>query len=216
MSDSLDLSKSSSPSGKLDGVSVVILDYGAGNIKSIQFAFNRLGVDAILSNDPEEILTADKIIFPGVGEASSAMRMLKESGLDALIPKLKQPVLGICLGMQLLCKSTEEGNTRGLGVFQTDVKRFSNNVKVPQMGWNVVKELKSDLFAGIKENEYMYLVHSYYAEHCDETIAATDYGINYASALQHNNFYGVQFHPEKSSLAGAKILQNFLKLDVKS
>ncbi|MFD0836250.1 imidazole glycerol phosphate synthase subunit HisH [Mariniflexile aquimaris] len=191
---------------------LVIINYGAGNIKSIQFAFKRLGVDAVLSNNPEEILAADKIIFPGVGEASSAMQMLKESGLDVLIPQLKQPVLGICLGMQLLCNYTEEGNTKGLGIFNTHVKRFTNEVKVPQMGWNVIKELKSDLFKGLKENEYMYLVHSYYAEHCAETIATTDYGINYASALQHNNFYGVQFHPEKSSLAGEKILKNFLEL----
>ncbi|ALJ03986.1 imidazole glycerol phosphate synthase subunit HisH [Pseudalgibacter alginicilyticus] len=191
---------------------LVIINYGAGNIKSIQFAFKRMGIDAILSNNPEEILAADKVIFPGVGEASTAMKMLKESGLDELIPKLKQPVLGICLGMQLLCEYTEEGNTKGLGIFNTKVKRFENDVKVPQMGWNVIKDLKSDLFKGIKENEYMYLVHSYYAEHCHQTIAKTDYGINYASALQHDNFYGVQFHPEKSSLAGAKILENFLAL----
>ena len=191
---------------------LIIINYGAGNIKSIQFAFKRLGYDAVLSNNPEEIKAADKIIFPGVGEASTAMKMLRESGLDTLIPDLKQPVLGICLGMQLLCRYTEEGNTKGLGIFDTDVKRFSNDVKVPQMGWNVIKDLKSDLFKGIKENEYMYLVHSYYAEHCNQTIAKTDYGINYASALQHDNFYGVQFHPEKSSLAGAKILQNFLLL----
>ncbi len=195
---------------------LIIINYGAGNIKSIQFAFKRLGYDAILSNNPEEILAADKIIFPGVGEASTAMTMLKESGLDALIPTLKQPVLGICLGMQLMCKSTEEGNTKGLGIFQTSVKRFTNDVKVPQMGWNVINHLKSDLFKGIKENEYMYLVHSYYAEHCKETIAKTDYGLNYASALQHKNFYGVQFHPEKSSLAGERILKNFLKLGIKS
>ncbi|MCR8667647.1 imidazole glycerol phosphate synthase subunit HisH [Aestuariibaculum sp. M13] len=191
---------------------LVIINYGAGNIKSIQFAFKRLGVDAVLSNDPEEILAAEKIIFPGVGEASSAMAMLEESGLDKLIPKLKQPVLGICLGMQLLCEFTEEGNTKGLGVFKTVVKRFDNSVKVPQMGWNVIKELKSNLFKDVKEKEYMYLVHSYYAEHCPETIATTDYGLNYASALQHKNFYGVQFHPEKSSLAGEQILKNFLEL----
>lgn len=191
---------------------LVIINYGAGNIKSIQFAFNRLGYEAVLSNNPDEIIRADKIIFPGVGEASSAMKMLKQSRLDKLIPNLQQPVLGICLGMQLMCLSTEEGNTKGLGIFQTEVKRFNNGLKVPQMGWNVIKDLKSELFKGIKENEYMYLVHSYYAEHCDETIASTDYGINYASALQHKNFYGVQFHPEKSSLAGAKILENFLSL----
>lgn len=191
---------------------LIIIDYGAGNIKSIQFAFKRLGVDAILSNNPEVILAANKIIFPGVGEASSAMAMLKAANLDRLIPELKQPVLGICLGMQLLCKSTEEGNTKGLDIFKTNVKRFDNTVKVPQMGWNVIKNLKSELFNGIKENEYMYLVHSYYAEYCAETIATTDYGINYASALQHKNFYGVQFHPEKSSLAGEKILHNFLNL----
>ena len=194
---------------------LVIINYGAGNIKSIQFAFKRLGIDAILSDNQDEILAADKIIFPGVGEASSAMAMLKETGLNTLIPQLKQPVLGICLGMQLLCEHTEEGNTAGLGVFKTNVKRFDNSVKVPQMGWNVIKDLKSDLFKDIKENEYMYLVHSYYAEHCEETIATTDYGLNYASALQHKNFYGVQFHPEKSSLAGEKILQNFLKLETK-
>ena len=191
---------------------LVIINYGAGNIKSIQFAFNRLGINAELSHDPEVIQSADKLIFPGVGEANSAMTMLKKSGLETLIPNLEQPVLGICLGMQLMCNYTEEGNTKGLGIFQTDVKRFSNELKVPQMGWNVIKDLKSDLFKGIKENEYMYLVHSYYAEHCAETIAATDYGINYASALKHENFYGVQFHPEKSSLAGSRILENFLNL----
>ena len=191
---------------------LVIIDYGAGNIKSIQFAFKRLGIDATLSNNIDEIRTADKIIFPGVGEASSAMKMLEESGLDKLIPTLKQPVLGICLGMQLMCNYSAEGNTKGLGIFNVDVKKFTNAVKVPQMGWNVVYNLKSDLFTGIKEKEFMYLVHSFYVEICDEAIATTDYEIEYASALQKDNFYGVQFHPEKSGIKGSKILENFLNL----
>jgi glutamine amidotransferase len=191
---------------------LVIIDYGAGNIKSIQFAFKRLGVDAVLSNNIDEIKGADKVIFPGVGEASSAMKMLQESGLDKIISTLKQPVLGICLGMQLMCNSSEEGNTEGLGIFDVAVKKFSNIAKVPQMGWNVIYNLKSDLFSGIKEKEFMYLVHSFYAEKCKESIANTDYEIEYASALQKNNFYGVQFHPEKSGKEGAKILQNFLNL----
>ncbi|TXD49348.1 imidazole glycerol phosphate synthase subunit HisH [Polaribacter sp. IC073] len=191
---------------------LVIIDYGAGNIKSIQFAFKRLGVNAVLSNNIDEIKAADKIIFPGVGEASSAMKMLKESGLDNVIPTLKQPVLGICLGMQLMCNFSEEGNTKGLGIFNVAIKKFSNAVKVPQMGWNVIYDLKSDLFTGIKEKEFMYLVHSFYAENCKEAIATTDYEIEYASALQKDNFYGTQFHPEKSGLAGEQILKNFLKL----
>jgi glutamine amidotransferase len=189
-----------------------IVNYGAGNIKSIQFAFQRLGFNAVLTFDADEILKADKVIFPGVGEASSAMKMLKKSGLDGLIPKLKQPVLGICLGMQLMCNYTEEGDTKGLGIFHTDVKRFSNNVKVPQMGWNTVKNLKSDLFKNIDEGDYMYLVHSYYAENCKESIATSDYEIEYASALENDNFFGVQFHPEKSGKVGARLLQNFLEL----
>jgi glutamine amidotransferase len=191
---------------------LVIIDYGAGNIKSIQFAFKRLGVDAVLSNNIDEIRTADKIIFPGVGEASSAMKMLQESGLDKVIPTLKQPVLGICLGMQLMCNSTVEGNTKGLGIFNVAVKKFTKAVKVPQMGWNVISDLKSDLFTGIKEREFMYLVHSFYADNCKEAIATTDYEIEYASALQKDNFYGVQFHPEKSGVAGEQILKNFLNL----
>ena len=191
---------------------LVIINYGAGNIKSIQFAFKRLGYDAILSNNPDEIKAADKVIFPGVGEASSAMKMLKESGLDTLIPTLKQPVLGICLGMQLMCKSSEEGSTKGLGIFDVDVKRFNNTVKVPQMGWNTITDLKSDLFKGVKNQEFMYSVHSFYAENCKESIATTTYSIDFASALKHNNFYGVQFHPEKSSTAGEQILKNFIEL----
>ncbi|WP_111682620.1 imidazole glycerol phosphate synthase subunit HisH [Winogradskyella tangerina] len=189
-----------------------IVNYGAGNIKSIQFAFQRLGYNAVLTNDPNALIKADKVIFPGVGEASSAMAKLRESGLDTIIPELKQPVLGICLGMQLMCKHTEEGDTKGLGIFDADVKRFSNQVKVPQMGWNIVRNLKSDLFKGINEGDYMYLVHSYYAETCEEAIATTDYEIEYASALENDNFFGVQFHPEKSSKVGERLLQNFLEL----
>jgi imidazole glycerol-phosphate synthase subunit HisH len=193
-------------------MNLVIVDYGAGNIKSIQFAFKRLGINAVLTNDINQIKIADKVIFPGVGEASSAMKMLQESGLNKVIPTLKQPVLGICLGMQLMCNSTEEGNTQGLGIFDVAVKRFTNAVKVPQMGWNTISDLKSDLFKGIKENEFMYLVHSFYAEKCVEMIAKTDYEIEYASALQKDNFYGTQFHPEKSGVEGEKILKNFIEL----
>jgi len=191
---------------------IVIIDYGAGNIKSIQFAFKRLGFDAILTSDTQTIMQADKVVFPGVGEASHAMLMLKASGLDKIIPTLKQPVLGICLGMQLMCNHTEESDTNGLGIFNVDVKKFSKAVKVPQMGWNTITSLKSDLFKGISEEDYMYLVHSYYAEQCEEAIATTQYEIDYASALQKDNFYGVQFHPEKSSSAGEQILKNFLEL----
>ncbi len=194
------------------GGPLVIINYGAGNIKSIQFAFQRLGVEAILTDNPAMIENADKVIFPGVGEASSAMAMLKSSGLDVIVPKLKQPVLGICLGMQLMCNHSEEGDTDGLGIFDVSVKKFSNTVKVPQMGWNTISNLKSELFEGIKEQEFMYLVHSFYAENCPEAIATTDYEIEYASALQKDNFYGVQFHPEKSSVAGELVLRNFLEL----
>ncbi|RTZ03478.1 imidazole glycerol phosphate synthase subunit HisH [Flavobacterium sp. RSP49] len=190
----------------------VIINYGAGNIQSIMFAIERLGFKAVLSNNPDEIKAADKVIFPGVGEASSAMKMLLESGLDTLIPTLKQPVLGICLGMQLMCNKSEEGNTKGLGIFDIDVIKFTPKVKVPQMGWNQIYNLKSDLFKGIAENEYMYLVHSFYAPLCPEAIATTNYELEYASALQENNFFGTQFHPEKSGDVGEQILGNFLKL----
>jgi len=191
---------------------IALLDYGAGNLQSILFALQRLGYEGIVTNDNELIKSADKVIFPGVGEASSAMQKLQESGLDLLIPKLQQPVLGICLGMQLLCKHSEEGNTTGLGVFDTEVVKFSRPLKVPQMGWNTIYNLKSPLFDGVDENEYMYLVHSFYAPECEEAIALTNYGNPYASALQKDNFYGVQFHPEKSSTVGERILANFLKL----
>lgn len=193
-------------------MSIVIIDYGAGNIQSIKFAIQRLGQEAILSHDVSEIQAADKVIFPGVGEASSAMSKLRASGLDKIIPELKQPVLGICLGMQLMCNSSEEGNTEGLGIFDVDVVRFSNEVKVPQMGWNVVSNLKSNLFAQIPENEHVYMVHSYYAPLCEETISETDYELRYSSALRKDNFYGTQFHPEKSGVAGEQILRNFLMI----
>jgi glutamine amidotransferase len=193
-------------------VKIVIIDYGAGNIKSIQFAFERLGYHAIHSRNTSEIKNADRVVFPGVGEASNAMRKLKESGLDNLIPSLKQPVLGICLGMQLLCKHSEENDTLGLGVFDLEVRRFKNLLKVPQMGWNTIFNLDSDLFNGLEEQSYMYLVHSYYAELNEDTVASTSYGIEYSTALQKDNFYGVQFHPEKSGTAGEKILKNFIEL----
>jgi len=189
---------------------IVIIDYGAGNIQSIKFAIRRLGFEAVLSRDPQEIREADKVIFPGVGEAGSAMKKLRESKLDLMIPELKQPVLGICLGMQLMCRYSEEGDTAGLGIFDVDVLRFLNTVKVPQIGWNQITNLKSGLFRDIAENEHIYLVHSFYAPICRETIAETDYGISYSAALQRDNFYGVQFHPEKSSTVGGKILVNFL------
>ncbi|MBO0593770.1 imidazole glycerol phosphate synthase subunit HisH [Cellulophaga sp. E16_2] len=191
---------------------IVIINYGAGNIQSIKFAIQRLGFEAILTNDVHEILAADKVIFPGVGEASSAMHKLRASGLDTLVPKLKQPVLGVCLGMQLMCNSTEEGHTDGLGIFDVAVVKFSNQVKVPQIGWNQIQDLKSELFEGISEDEYIYLVHSFYAPICKETIATSNYDVTYSAALQKDNFYGTQFHPEKSSSVGEKILLNFLKM----
>ena len=191
---------------------IAIINYGAGNIQSIKFAFQRLGYEAILTHDEDQIKNADKVILPGVGEASSAMKMLRQSGLDTLISQLKQPVLGICLGMQLMCHSSEEGATEGLGIFDTDVVKFSKEVKVPQIGWNEVSNLKTDLFKGISEKEHIYLVHSFYAPLSKETIATSDYGLSYSAALAKNNFYGVQFHPEKSSQVGEKILKNFLEL----
>ena len=191
---------------------VAIVDYGAGNIQSLRFALERLGVESVLTANPEVLRRADKVIFPGVGEASSAMKKLRATGLDTLLPTLKQPVLGICLGMQLMCNSTAEGNTQGLGIFDCEVQRFPTKVKVPQMGWNTLSATKGALFENIAANEYMYLVHSYYAPLIEETIAATTYGETYSTALQKDNFYGVQFHPEKSSKAGSQLLSNFLAL----
>ncbi|NNF20042.1 MAG: imidazole glycerol phosphate synthase subunit HisH [Flavobacteriaceae bacterium] len=191
---------------------LVIIDYGAGNIRSIKFAFERLGYQAVLSDDAEEIAAADKVIFPGVGAAARAMEKLKASKLHTLIPELTQPVLGICLGMQLMCTYSEEGNTQGLSIFDVAVKRFKEGQKVPQIGWNKIEQLQSPLFKGIDEGAYIYMVHSYYAPLCEQTIATSDYGLAYSAALQRDNFYGLQFHPEKSSVEGEIILKNFLAL----
>ncbi|MGK0251533.1 MAG: glutamine amidotransferase [Gammaproteobacteria bacterium] len=193
-------------------MNIVIINYGAGNIRSIKFAIERLGYTAILSNDVAEIRAADKVIFPGVGEASSAMHKLRETGLDQIIPMLTQPVLGICLGMQLMCSHSEEGNTEGLGIFNADVVRFDEPVKVPQIQWNTIYSLKSPLFKEVPRDSFIYMVHSFYAPVTSETIAITNYGVEYSAAFAKANFYGTQFHPEKSSSVGAQILKNFLEL----
>lgn len=191
---------------------IVIIDYGAGNVKSVQFALERLGYDAICSNDAETIKSADKVIFPGVGEASSAMAEIKQQGLDKVIPFLKKPVLGICLGMQLMCQFSEENNTACLGIFPIDVLKFNDDLKVPQIGWNVINNLRGDLFSSVEENAYVYYVHSYYIPKNTNAIALTDYGLKYAGAIQKDNFYACQFHPEKSSSVGEQILKNFIEL----
>jgi len=191
---------------------VAIIDYDAGNVRSLQFALERLGAESTLTDDALVIQNADKIIFPGQGAAGKAMEKLKNKGLDKLIPKLKQPVLGICLGMQLLCESTEEDQAQGLGIVKGKVIRFSDRVKVPQMGWNSISSLKSPLFKGIEAGDFMYLVHSYFVPILPETIAQSDYDGPYSVALQKDNFYGVQFHPEKSSTSGSLLLKNFLDL----
>jgi len=191
---------------------IAIIDYDAGNVRSLQFALERLGVVGVLTSDPQKIKAATKVIFPGQGAAANAMEKLRSKGLDQLIPQLKQPVLGICLGMQLLFDSTEEGNVKGLGILPGKVKRFSDQVKVPQMGWNTIHHLRGDLFEGIHENDFMYLVHSYYVPLHPATIAESNYGHTYSVAVQKNNFYGVQFHPEKSSKTGNHLLKNFIDL----
>ena len=193
-------------------MNTVIIDYKAGNVQSLLFAIERLGFSAKITSNPDEISNADKVIFPGVGETSFAMNSLRETQLDHLIPELKQPLLGICLGMQLLCKDSEESNTQALGIFDVSVKKFPDSVLVPQIGWNQIYDLKSDLFQAIPEQTYTYLVHSYYVAKNKHTIATTDYSEAYSTALQKDNFFGVQFHPEKSGILGSKILENFLKL----
>ena len=190
---------------------VVIIDYGAGNIQSLQFALEKLGTKAILSNHTEEIAAADKVFFPGVGHANYAMENLKKSGLDRIIPELKNDVFGICLGMQLLCSSTSEGNIKGLGVFETCVEEFKTELKVPHMGWNKIETTEDPIFSGL-DKPYMYFVHSFYANRSSDEIAACDYGISFSAALAKDNFYACQFHPEKSGPSGLKIIQNFLDL----
>ena len=191
---------------------IAIIDYNAGNISSVKNALDRLGYSSIITNNEDEIRNADKVIFPGVGEASSAMNYLKNRGLDEFIPTLKQPFLGICLGMQLMCTSSEEGDTKCLGIFDTQVKLFPPIEKVPHMGWNNLLELKGDLFKNIQASDDVYFVHSYYAELCENTSSQCDYILPFSATLQKNNFYATQFHPEKSANIGEQILLNFLQL----
>ncbi len=191
---------------------IAIIKYNAGNIRSVLFALERIGIEAIVTDDREEIRSADKVIFPGVGEAGSAMKYLRERKLDELILQLKQPVLGICLGLQLMCKHSEEANTDCLGIFPLKVKKFTGPNKVPQIGWNNISRLGTNLFHNIPGHSYVYFVHSYYAEQGHDTIAETWYDVNFSAALQKDNFYAVQFHPEKSGAVGEQILKNFIEL----
>ena len=191
---------------------VSIIKYNAGNIISVYNALHRLGIIADITDNPEEILNSDKVIFPGVGEASTTMKYLKEHKLDSLIKGLKQPVLGICLGMQLMCKNSEEGNTDCLGIFDLKVKRFDDRLKVPHMGWNNIKYIKGNLFDDSFNDKYVYFVHSFYAETGIATSAITEYGIQFSSALEKDNFYATQFHPEKSGKTGEEILKRFVEL----
>ena len=191
---------------------VAVIDYGAGNVKSVSIALDRLGVANVLTDDPQQIRSASHVIFPGQGTAGKAMQKLKSKELDRLLPTLKQPVLGICLGLQLLFEHTDEGFVAGLGIIKGQVKRFEGALKIPQMGWNQLTSLNGPLFEGIASGTYMYLVHSYYAPIVPETTGVAFYGLDYSVAVQKDNFYGAQFHPEKSGKAGRCLLQNFLKL----
>ena len=190
-----------------------MIKYNAGNIQSVQYALERIGVSAEITDDHEEIRKADRVIFPGVGEASSAMANLRQNGLDAVIRELKQPVLGICVGMQLLCKHSEENDANCIGIFPVNVKKFQAGagLKVPQTGWNSIYELQTPLFNGIADNSYIYNVHSYYVEDSEFTIAKCEYGVEYAAAIRRDNFFGVQFHTEKSATTGEAILRNFIE-----
>ncbi len=191
---------------------IAIVKYDAGNVQSLTFALNGLGVTPVLTDDPEELKTADKVIFPGQGEASSAMRYLRKQRLDTVLAGLKQPFLGICLGMQLMCESSEENDTMGLGLLPTRVRRFNPPMKVPHMGWNDTFAHRSDLFKDIADGSYMYFVHSYYVEISAYTIAKCNYGVDFSMALQKDNFYAIQPHPEKSADVGRQVLSNFLNI----
>ena len=194
---------------------IAIIKYNAGNIRSVLYALERIGHSAIVTDDADEIQSADKVIFPGVGEASTAMEYLKERNLAELICSLTQPVLGICLGMQLMCNYSEENDTHCLGIFDEDVRKFkiqNSKFKIPQIGWNNIYDLRSDLFKNVNDSSYCYFVHGYYAAKGEHTIATTDYVQPYSSSLHKDNFYGVQFHPEKSASAGEQILKNFIEL----
>ena len=191
---------------------IAIVKYNAGNISSVKNAVERLGYSRMVTDDKIFLQQAEKVIFPGVGEASSAMKYLKEKGLDEVIKNLKQPVLGICLGQQLLCQLSEEGDTECLGIFEATVRKFDPKLKVPHMGWNTISGLNSELYKDISNEEDFYFVHSYYAEICRETTAVCDYIVPFSASMQKANFYATQFHPEKSSTAGEQLLLNFLKL----
>lgn len=206
------ISKSLKLALHLFSMNLAIIKYNAGNVVSVTNALNRLGVEPILTDDPERLQKADKVIFPGVGEASTAMRYLKSKGLDQLIPQLKQPFLGICLGLQLMCRYSEENDTQCLDIFGLDVKKFPAKAKVPQIGWNALTDITSPLFSGLPEVPYVYFVHSYYAELGEHTIARSEYVLPFSAALHRDNFYAIQAHPEKSGATGSMILQNFLNL----
>lgn len=191
---------------------IAIIKYNAGNIKSVQNALTRLGFESVITDDPEELNKAEKVIFPGVGEASSAMQYLRSRGLDNTIRSLKQPLLGICLGLQLMCRFSEEANTRCLGIFDTDVRLFPPVDKIPHMGWNNFLSMRGDLFKDISPDDDVYYVHSYYAEISAGTTATCDYILPFSASMARDNFYATQFHPEKSAAVGEKILRNFLGL----
>ncbi len=198
--------------------SIVLIEYGAGNTRSVTYALQRLGLEASLTSDPERIRRAGRVIFPGVGQAASAMEKLRQNGLDKLIPELRQPVLGVCLGLQLMCRHSTEGDTPGMGIFDAGVIHFhdrpedTNGLKIPHMGWNRVLPKDSLLLQGVPEGSYFYFVHSYFAEIGEDTKGVTEYGVPFSAVMEKNNFFATQFHPEKSGDAGEQVLKNFLRI----